>query len=359
MLCTDVGVSLRRRTSLCAAALALSAWRLNVAAQAPHELNVYDLVDAGPVAPPGSCSCIAAPFTLPYRAERIRPMINPRHLADDRASFTPRAEDGLGGNPHASIGVAMHLSTESALAGRDPKFEEETVRWLHLAAAQEHPDAFRLLGFRYFHGRGVEPGDAASAYWFHQGALRGDAISMVALGLRYAAGRGVPQDWARAVRWWQRAEATAPLAKRFTGDAYACGVGVDQHHGRAVDAYKAAIARGETTASIQLGHMLANRCVDGGDEAAVQAFERAADEGYPAAEIALSDLVRQGRGVDPNPYRAYTLARLAELRLPDGPMRKQAAALVNSAVRLMTPEAVPAQEALVQSLLESMAKPIR
>jgi hypothetical protein len=40
-------------------------------------------------------------------------------------------------------------------------------------------------------------------------------------------------------------------------------------------------------------------------------------------------------------------------------MKKEAAALVKSAVRLMIPEAVPAQEALVQSLLESMARPIR
>ena len=339
------------------------------AAQGPHEISVYALVDAGRVAVPGSCSCIASPFTIiPSQGPRsgpgaplqgAAPSINYKHLSDDRATFSARAQDGLSGNGHSSIGLAMHLALESALAGTHPQTEEEAARWLHLAAAQEHQDAFRLLGFRYTHGRGVKQDDAAAAYWFYQGALRGDAISMTALGLRYAAGRGVTQDWTAAVRWWLRAQGRTPLASHFLGDAYACGLGVDPDPARAAAAYKSAVEMHDLSASTQLGHLYAKGCVEAEDKEAVKAYRLAADEGDPEAQIALSDLVRQGRGAEPNPYQAYTLARLAELRLPEGSMKRLAAERVKSALRLMLPDAVAAQEALVQSLIAAAATSIR
>lgn len=340
-------------------------------AQGPHEISVYALVDVGAVAVPAPCSCIASPFTLMHPSDRgpsngpaaplggTAPLINFGHLAEDRTHFTSRAQDGLSGNGNASLGVAMHLSLESALAGVDLRTEEEAARWLHLAATQEHPDAFRLLAWRYARGRGVPENPGAAAYWFHQGALRGDPISMTALGLRYAAGLGVAQDWNAAVRWWMRAQARTPLASRFIGDAYACGLGVAQEPARAAAAYKAAADAGELSSSTQLGHLHARLCIQSDDGDAVKAYRRAAEEGDPEAQIALSDLLQQGRGTDPNPYEAYTWARLAELRLPEGSMKARAADRVRGALRQMRPEAVPAQEALVQSLIRESAKSIR
>ena len=353
----------RGRAALTALGLVAATFGARPAAQAPHEISVYALVDAGPVAVPAPCSCIASPFTVNYAPSRgpmtgpagplggAAPPINARHLADDRAAFGSTAEDGLRGNGNASVAIATHLSLESALAGGDLRTEEAAARWLHLAAAQEHPDAFRLLAFRYAHGRGVEQNAAAAAYWFHQGALRGDAIAMTALGLRYAAGAGVRQDWEIALRWWMRAQGRTPLASRFVGDAYACGLGVAPQPARAATAYQAAADAGELSSSTQLGHLYAKGCVQAEDAEAVQAYRRAAEQGDPEAQIALSDLLRQGRGTDPNPYEAYTWARLAELRLPDGSMKAHAAAQVRSAVARMRPEAVPAQEALVQSMI--------
>jgi TPR repeat protein len=339
--------------------------------------SAYELVDVGPVAVPGGCSCIANPFTVTYRPDprygsgpaapdegtTVVPVDRAsaaRWLAQERPSLPLRAEDGLSGNPHASIGVAMDLSIEAAIAGANPKSDEEISRWLYLAASQGHPDAFRLLGHRYARGKGVQQDHAAAAYWFHRGATNGDAISMVALGLLYAAGRGVAQDWAAAARWWERARTRAPLASRFAGDAYACGLGVTQDQVRAVAAYKSAAERGELSSSTQLGHMYSKGCAETADDAAaVKAYERAAEEGFPEAQIALSELVRQGRGTDPNPYQAYTWARLAELRLSAGELKNLAAEHVKAAVRLMNPQAIPAQEAMVQDMIARAAKPLR
>ena len=361
-----------RRPGLVAAGLIFSAGVASVLAQAPQETSVYDLVDVGPVPVPGLCSCIAAPFMVPYRPGwgfdngAASPLVaaplsqmDQRRAVEDRASLPLRVEQGAEGDANASLSIAMLLSIESAIVGIDLRTEEYAFRWLHLAAVQGHHDAFRLVGFRYLRGRGVRQDDAAAAYWFHQGATQGDPISMVGLGLLYAAGRGVPQDWPIAVRWWQRARARAPLANRFLGDAYACGLGVEKDEGLAVSAYKAAADRGELSSSTQLGHMYAKGCAEGSDEAALKAYDRAADAGYPEAQIALSDLIRQGRGADANPYRAYTWARLAELRLPPGELRNLAAERVKAAVRRMNPEALPAQEAMVRQMVAESARSIR
>ena len=54
------------------------------------------------------------------------------------------------------------------------------------------------------------------------------------------------------------------------------------------------------------------------DDAAYDAYNRAADEGYPEAQIALSKLYLDRSGVPVVAYQAYFWARLAELRLSEG-----------------------------------------
>ena len=120
-------------------------------------------------------------------------------------------------------------------------------------------------------------------------------------------------DWATAVVWWKRANNW-----RFVGDAYACGLGVEQNDERAAAAYQRA-ANADMMSSIQLGHLYASGCTaPPSDDAAYKAYQRAADDGYPEAQIALSKMYLEGRGVTAVPYQAYFWARLAELRLPAG-----------------------------------------
>src|SRR5262249_5179142 len=317
----------------------------------PPEVVVDNLLDLG--APPAtSCSCVPAPFALPsYRpgwgygsgpavpsenapisdTDRRR---NAIWYAEEEREVRRAAEEGLAGNGHASFGVAMHLSLHAAVFGPDDRVEQEVVRWLTLAAGQGHLDALRLLGHRYARGRGVPQDYALAAYWFDQGARRDDPVSMTALGFLYAAGRGVEQSWPAAIRWWQRAETRAPLASRFLGDAYACGIGVDEDRERALAAYRRFAE--EPSSSIQLGHMYVRGCAPADDKAALTAFRRAADQGYPEAQIELSGLLREGRGADANPYEAYFWARLAERRLDSGDLKKSAGARAGEAARSMS-----------------------
>jgi TPR repeat protein len=343
-------------------------------AQVPPESSIFELVDVGrPASASVTCPCIPAPFTLPaFRPglgwgtgpgtpEHDKPLSEAARaatlarLAEDFATFEKRVEEGLEGNGHASLFLAMQLRELSVVMGVDERLEEEAAKWLHLAAQQQHPDACMLLAYRYQRGSGVPQSDEAAAFWFQQGALLGEKVAMVALGLRYATGTGIPQDMTAAIYWWRRA-GDMPLALRFLGDAYACGLGVKQDYARALRAYATSANRGEATSSTQLARMYVGGCARTNDKAAVKAFRQAADEGYADAQIALSELMLQGRDAEGTPSQAYFWARIAELRLPAGHEQMLANANAAAAARLMSADEFMATEVMVQALIDETKK---
>jgi len=382
MLCTGAGMPDRNRAT--AVALLFAGASATVTAlqsppprvPPPPETNVYELLDLG--APPApTCSCVPHPFALPsYRpgwgygsgpatptenvpisdADRRRNAI--WYAGEERELARRSADEGLAGNGHASLAVALHLSLHASIFGPDDRVEQEAVRWLTLAAQQGHVDAVRMLGSRYARGRGVPQDYALAAYWFDQGARHDDPVSMTAIGFLYAAGRGVEQNWPAAIKLWQRAETRTPLASRYLGDAYACGVGVDEDRERALAAYKR-FADVEPSSSIQLGHMYVRGCAPQDDKAAVAAFRRAADQGYPEAQVELSDLLREGRGAEPNAYEAYYWARLAERRLEAGDLKKLAETRAGQATRLMSAFQTADADEMVKAIMDACAKPMR
>jgi uncharacterized protein len=354
-------------TGIAAGAVAVGTSVLSGQVPPPRELHAYVLVDVGDVPVPLACPCIARPFTVPA-AEIVpgdasgpggpRAFGEPteaelrrhnRQKAEDLARYAANVEDGLAGDSGASFGLAMLFTAGHAV----PRNDEEAARWLELAARQGHSDAPLQLGHRYHRGLGVPQSDEAAAYWLMTGANAGDRLAMVALGLLHAAGRGVVQDWSLATAWWQRADAASrtPLASRLLGDAYACGLGVAQDHRRAVTSYRAAAAGGETSAYVQLGHLYARQCTPGGDEAAFAAYKRAADVGDVEAQIALSDLLLHGRGVDPDLWGAYFWATMARQRTPPGPLLDQANASAAAAARSLPAFLIEDAERMVKEFM--------
>ena len=358
-----------RRCAILCATLSVVAFAAPISyGQIPRETSVYELVDPGtPATMPFPCSCVASPFTLPAfqpnlpngsspaapdlgTAPALTAPLNLTRLLEDRGSLPNVAEDARSGNGNASLSIAMHLRDEH-LVGGQPVIEEEAARWMYLAAEQGHVNAFMFLGYRFQHGLGVPRDDRIAAYWFHQGALRGDAISMVALGLRYATGVGVAQDFGAAVYWWQRTPGGTPLALRFLGDAHACGLGVPREPARALREYRWAAEHGDITSNIQLGHLYANGCTPPDDAAAIAAFRRAADQGYPEAQIELSELLRRGRGAEPSLIEAYFWARMAERRLNDGPLKTRAAERAKAAAALLSAEEIAAEDVMIGQMI--------
>jgi TPR repeat protein len=356
-------------------ALALGICAVSVAAQVPpRSMNPYVLIDTGPVRVPASCPCISSPFTVPTPrpgwgygtgpaapSEDAQPSEAFRKRfagldAQDRAERPQLIEQAQAGNGNASFKLALDLSK-----GRPgPQQNEDIARWLGLAVSQGHPDAFIRLAYMYSHGIGVPQDASAAAYWFHAGATRGDKHAMVALGLLYAAGRGVEQDWAAGVRWWtQAADAGLPIASRFLGDAYTCGLGVEQNHERAAAEYRRSADAGEMSSSVQLGHMHRSGCARADDQVMAAAYRKAADQGDPEAQIALSALYFEGRGVDQTFYQAYFWARLAERRVPPGPLRDAAHAHAAKAAGFLSAFLIQDADRFLDSVIAMGSRPMR
>lgn len=326
----------------------------------PPEIRFDVLTDVGPVPAPPTCSCVTQPFRVmrlrpgwgygsgpaapdtdapPSRAERT---IQRERDRETVASVQTNVDDGLAGNNAASFSMAMELTTGTALKRDDV----EAAKWFFLAASQGHENAYVQLGHRYHRGLGLEQSDAAAAYWFYQGATHGDRLAMIALGGLYAAGRGVLQDWSVAVSWWRKAN-----DHRFLGDAYACGLGVAQDSEHAAREYQQGADDGEMSSAIQLGHMHAGRCAAAPDDAlAFKWYEKAAQQGYPEAQVALADLLLQNRG-EGGAITAYMWARLAELRVHDGALQTLAAKYAAAAARRLSPVEIAGTDTMVKEMI--------
>jgi TPR repeat protein len=358
-----------RSAIIVATALALSLPVPQLSAQAPPpETLRHVLMDVGPLPVPAVCGCATAPFTvLPPRPgwgygsgpaapdtaappARFERRLQKERDAEDVANVQHYMQDAFEGNPHAALTLGLILTSGTAVQRDD----EAAGRWFRLAARHEHRDAYVQLGHRYIHGVGLPANDKAAAYWFYMGASNGDIAAMIALGSLYAAGRGVDQDWSGALYWWEKARHW-----RFVGDAYACGLGVEQDNERALAMYQKGADSGDMSSAIQVGHMHAGACTARpDDEAAVRAYKKTADDGYPEAQVGLSLLYLEGRGVAMSPYSAYMWARLAELRLEPGELRRLASSRVAAAARLLSAPEVEDAEQFVKSLIDTGTSPM-
>lgn len=360
---------MEQRSAIVIAMLALSLPVPQVSAQAPPpEISRHLLMDVGPLPVPAVCGCVTAPLTvLPPRPgwghgsgpaapataaapSRFERRVQKERDAEDLAQIQRQMQDALAGNPHAAFALGLLFSSGTAVARDD----EAAARWLRLAARHAHRDAYVQLGHRYIRGVGLPANAKASAYWFYMGASTGDSAAMVALGGLYAAGLGVDQDWTGALYWWEKARHW-----RFVGDAYACGFSVEQDNERALELYQKGADSGDMSSTIQVGHMHAGACAARpDDEAAFRAYKKAADEGYPEAQVGLSLLYLEGRGVPMSPYSAYVWARLAELRLESGELRRLASFRAATAAHLMAPAEVKDAEQFVHSLIKTGTSPM-
>jgi TPR repeat protein len=359
------------RSHSLAATLFLALAATTASAQPPPETNAYRVIDVGPIAV-GACRCVAAPFTIPQgrpgwgygsgpaapaddappsKTDRTR---TAQERAQERANLPALTEDARAGNPHASITVAHYLAQ-----GTDRE-RAQAVDWFLLAAQQGHPDAPLALGYRYRHGLFVKQNDRAAAYWFHAGALHGNRVAMVALAMMYAAGRGLPQDWESAVAWLLRAGegGTFPLASRFLGDAYACGLGVPPSFGSALAAYEAGAKAGDLGSMVQLARLHESGCGPVDETAAFEAYRKAAEQGEPEAQVAISEMYLQARGTGHAPNMAYFWARLADRRLEPGSLRDLAAARAALAARWLTAAQLEGEERVISALIAENTRPM-
>jgi TPR repeat protein len=86
------------------------------------------------------------------------------------------------------------------------KRPSEALPWFERAAAQEHPESLRLLGYLFAAGDGVEKDEARAVELYRRGAEKGDRFAQQNLAASYDAGRGgLTRDVSQAIKWYRRA----------------------------------------------------------------------------------------------------------------------------------------------------------
>ena len=142
------------------------------------------------------------------------------------------------------------------------------------------------------------------------------------------------------------------------GDAYACGLGVEQDNEQAAAAYQKGAEIADMMSSIQLGHMYASECTaPPSDDAVHQAYQRAADEGYPEAHIGLRQTYLDGRGVAPIPYQAY-LGAVGRAPAASGRAPRPWHATARSSLESLSALEISDADKFVKSLIATGSEPM-
>ncbi|WP_323783841.1 tetratricopeptide repeat protein [Thalassovita sp.] len=206
------------------------------------------------------------------------------------------------GHTEAQFFLSVALDTGNGMAQN----KSAAVDWLRRSAENGMIVAQRALGLKYVIGETVEPNADEALRWLTLAAKRGDTQATFELGKAYLAGNTLPADPGRAWNWFQRASdddfgpATAAMARMADQ-----GIGDVPDLEKAVRLYRKALAQGDSSVALRLGHLAGAGKLDGlaaphyavpwamvaaqdGDMAALDWVRMQADQGVRPAQTALA-----------------------------------------------------------------------
>lgn len=122
-----------------------------------------------------------------------------KHFASAANLLAPLAD---GGSSEAQYRMAIMCQNGLGRAQNDV----DALKWMKLAANQEHAYAQHGLGFMYMQGECVDKDEAEAVKWMTLAAKQGLPGSAMTLGLMYEQGQGVEKNEVEAKRWYKAAE---------------------------------------------------------------------------------------------------------------------------------------------------------
>ncbi|CUH63469.1 Putative beta-lactamase HcpC precursor [Thalassovita gelatinovora] len=206
------------------------------------------------------------------------------------------------GHTEAQFFVSLAMDTGNGMEQN----KHAAVDWLRRSAEGGMILAQRVLGMKYIAGETVEPNAEEALRWLTLAAKRGDTQAAYELGTAYLAGKTLSADPGRAWAWFQRASdddfgpATTALARMADE-----GIGDVPDLEKAVGLYRKALAQGDSSVALRLGHLAGAGRLDGltpphyavpwaivaaqdGDMAALDWVKTQAGQGLRPARTALA-----------------------------------------------------------------------
>ena len=184
----------------------------------------------------------------------------------------------------------------------DQNWYDTTLAELSERAEDGDAEAYRLLGFAYEDGFGVDKDHKKAFEYLNKSMDMGNLAAINAIGYMYAYGYGVDEDRGTAIKYYQLAadkgfhNASCNLAW-----GYANGRGVNEDKIKAFDLYKDAAFGGHARGQYRYANMLFDG--DGIEKDIDTAFEycsKAAHQGYKWAQKLLGDMYFDGIGTNKN-----------------------------------------------------------
>lgn len=175
-------------------------------------------------------------------------------------------------------------------------------------AERGHSASALQLGVTYLQ---TDPAEAVK--WIRLAAEQDHAEAQAMLGRMYHVGQGVPQDYSEALRWYRpAAEQNAPMAQLYLGLMYYNGHGVPKNESEAVKWIRRAADQGDAEAEFEMGGVYSVGAVVPQDYAqAARWYRRSAEQGYADAQLLLWMYHHEGRGVPKDPVEAARWLRMA------------------------------------------------
>jgi TPR repeat protein len=168
---------------------------------------------------------------------------------------------------------------------------DRAFEWFKRAANQGLANAAFHLGESYANGVGTLQDAGLAFQWYLAAASRGHAQAQFAVGNAYSDGIGAVQDDSEAFRWYFKSAAQdyAP-AQLAVGFAYLRGRGVTQSDDHAFPWLERAAQQGLAEAQYWYGMRHPVGSPQDDIAVAVDWFRKAAEQGYPPAQLALASV---------------------------------------------------------------------
>lgn len=148
--------------------------------------------------------------------------IDRKNLAGAKQWFQKAAEK--------SDPAAMYALSKLLAQSFEVKDHPEIIRWLRLAAQNDHAVAAFELAEMYLAGTQVLQNSVEAVRWFRLAANKGITPAMVRLAGLYAHGNGVAKNMTESFRWFLKAaEGGYPYAMYEVGNHYLFGMGVTKN----------------------------------------------------------------------------------------------------------------------------------
>ena len=225
-------------------------------------------------------------------------------------------DDGY--SPDKSAAYLLYLLGRMEYAGEGVERNyEKAMQWYKLAAAGKHVHANYCIAKMYYAGEGVVQDYSEAKGWYRAAANGRDKYAYYALGKMYDTGTGTEQNYEKAAGWYFRAyQENVPYAQYRLAQLCEEGKGIDQDEEGAKLLYAKALEgfleqekqQPDASTELRIAQMyLYGTGVEPDVQAAIEWFQKSADNNEPRALYQMALLYRDGNGIEINEIYAEEL----------------------------------------------------